>query len=297
MKKAEGLIIKAIGGFYYIETTDNIIECKARGRFRKGDISPMAGDRVCIEYEDAEKKTGVINSIEPRRNFFVRPPIANLDIIVFVVAVCEPAPSFSVLDKLIAIAEYKNIEPIIAVTKGDLANAADICNLYKNCGFEVFNISRKNTDEIPGLLKLLDGKISAFVGNSGVGKSTLLNSINSSLLIETGDISKKLGRGRHTTRQVCLYKLKNGYIADTPGFSTVEFEKYDIIKKEELARCFREFAPFTDKCKFSDCAHINEKGCGICEAVKNGEISESRHRCYVEMYNKAKEYKEWEHRK
>lgn len=295
MKTENGLIIKAIGGFYYIEAADSVIECRARGRFRKGEVSPMAGDTVEIEYDEAEK-TGVINRVFERKNFFVRPPVANLDIIVFVISVCDPSPSFGVIDKLTAIAEYKGIEPVIVITKEDISDGEQVAELYEKCGYTVFRINHSDLSRLDALKEMLGGKITAFIGNSGVGKSTLLNSIDGGLLLETGDISKKLGRGRHTTRQVTLYKLCGGYIADTPGFSTVDFEKYDIIAKEELENCFRDFKPYLGGCRFSDCAHLNEKGCEICEAVKSGKIAKSRHDCYVQMYDRAKNYKEWEHR-
>lgn len=296
MKKENGIIIKAIGGFYYIETTDNIIECKARGKFRKNDISPFGGDMVEIEY-DEQTNTGVIVKILERKNFFLRPPIANLDCIVFVVSSCDPAPSYLVIDKLIAVCEYKCIEPIIVITKGDLADEQSVFDIYNNAGFKVFRINPNDLSQISELMECFVGKITAFIGNSGVGKSTLLNSIDSDLSLQTADISKKLGRGRHTTRQVSLYKLmEGGYIADTPGFSTVDFEKYDIIKKEDLADCFREFEEYSYDCKFSDCSHTSEKGCMVCKAVEDGLISKTRHQSYIEMYNQAKNYKEWEHR-
>lgn len=293
MVSEKGRIIKSIGGLYSVESPLGVIECKARGIFRKMNISPCVGDNVKIE-EIADGK-GVISEIFERKNSIIRPPLANLDYIIFVISTCEPSPNFTMLDKFIAIAAYKNIGSIIAVTKRDLLINAEIAEIYKNSGAEIFEI---DYDEPSSYLRLYDkigGKICAFTGNTGVGKSTLLNHIDTDISLKTGEISKKLGRGRHTTRHVELFKLKNGaYIADTPGFSTFETNKYDIILKDKLAECFREFDEFADKCRFPDCAHIKEKGCAVVEAVNNGIIPKSRHNSYVEMYEEAKLIKEWE---
>ena len=293
MVSENGRIIKSIGGLYSVESPLGVIECKARGIFRKMNISPCVGDNVKIE-EIADGK-GVISEIYERKNSIIRPPLANLDYIIFVISTCEPSPNFTMLDKFIAIAAYKNIGSIIAVTKRDLLVNAEIAEIYKNSGAEIFEI---DYDEPSSYLRLYDkisGKICAFTGNTGVGKSTLLNHIDTDIKLKTGEISKKLGRGRHTTRHVELFKLKNGaYIADTPGFSTFETNKYDIILKDKLAECFREFDEFSDKCRFPDCAHIKEKGCAVVEAVNSGIIPKSRHNSYVEMYEEAKLIKEWE---
>lgn len=293
MESENGRIIKSIGGLYSVESPLGVIECKARGIFRKMNISPCVGDNVKIE-EIADGK-GVISEIYERKNSIIRPPLANLDYIIFVISTCEPSPNFTMLDKFIAIAAYKNIGSIIAVTKRDLLVNAEIAEIYKNSGAEIFEI---DYDEPLSYLRLYDkisGKICAFTGNTGVGKSTLLNHIDTDIQLKTGEISKKLGRGRHTTRHVELFKLKNGaYIADTPGFSTFETNKYDIILKDKLAECFREFDEFSDKCRFPDCAHIKEKGCAVVEAVNSGIIPKSRHNSYVEMYEEAKLIKEWE---
>lgn len=282
-----GLVTKSIGGLYFAESSDGIYECKARGIFRKMGISPAVGDRV--EFEN-----GVINEILERRNCLIRPPLANLDYLVFVVSVCQPVPNFLLLDKFIAVAEYQNIEPVIAVTKVDLENCRKIEDIYDLAGIRVIIIDYSLPDPAAEIRELLRDKISAFTGNSGAGKSTLLNAV-CDFNIPTGEISKKLGRGRHTTRHAELYKLPwGGYIADTPGFSTFETDKYNIIKKEELSSCFREFARFENGCKFRDCSHTKEKGCRILEAMANGEISKSRHESYCAMYEEAKKIREWE---
>lgn len=289
----EGLLLKSIGGLYYTETPLGIFECKARGIFRKQNISPCAGDKVVLS--DISGNTAVIDKIFPRKNSIIRPPLANLDYIVFVISTCEPAPNLTLLDKFLAIAEFKGIKSIIAVTKLDLQRNHSLVEIYKKSGAEFLEIDYDNADSYMKLYDMICGKVVAFTGNTGVGKSTLLNHIDNSLGIQTGEISKKLGRGRHTTRNVELYKLKNGaYIADTPGFSTFETQKYDVIRKNELASCFPEFKEYTEKCRFPDCAHIKEKGCAVLEAVANGDIPVSRHNSYVEMYEEAKLIKEWE---
>jgi len=288
----EGLVLKAVGGLYAVETAEGVFDCRARGIFRKRKISPCAGDRVVIG--DIDGNTAVVDEILPRKNSVIRPPLANLDFMVFVVSTCEPAPNLTLLDKFLAIAEYKGIKSIIAVTKTDLQSST-LRGIYKGSGAEFFEIDYDNESSYMKLYDTLSGSIAAFTGNTGVGKSTLLNHIASGLEIRTGEISKKLGRGRHTTRSVELYKLENGcYIADTPGFSTFDTQRYDIILKDELAYCFPEFREYEGKCRFPDCAHIKEKGCAVLEAVKNGLIPQSRHSSYAEMYEEAKQIKEWE---
>ena len=284
-----GLVIKSIGGLYSIESPDGISECVARGIFRKEGRSPCVGDRVVFS-ED-----GVIKDILPRKNHIIRPPLANLDQLLFVVSVCEPAPNLLLLDKFIAIAEYKRITPVVVITKVDLDRSDNIFSVYTKVGIDVAVIDYSDPASVENIRSLLSGKISAFTGNSGVGKSTLLNAIDSSLGIKTGEISKKLGRGRHTTRESQLYRLEGGgYIADTPGFSTFETNKYDIIRKEELSACFTEFAEYSSECRFSDCSHTCEKGCAVIAAVNEGLIPKSRHESYCQMYEEAKAIKEWE---
>lgn len=288
-----GMILKAVGGLYYAESPEGVFECKARGIFRKQNISPCAGDRVLLS--DISENTAVVDKILPRKNSLIRPPLANLDYIVFVTSTCEPAPNLTLLDKFLAIAEFKGIKSVIAVTKLDLRKNASLKDVYKSSGAEFLEIDYDEPSSYMKLYGMLAGKVSAFTGNTGVGKSTLLNHIDKRLELKTGEISKKLGRGRHTTRNVELYKLDNGgYIADTPGFSTFEAQKYDIIMKDKLAGCFPEFSEYEGKCRFPDCAHIKEKGCAVLEAVERGDIPKSRHDSYAEMYEEAKNIKEWE---
>lgn len=283
-----GIILKCVGGLYTVESPDGILECKARGIFRAKGISPSAGDIVTVS-------GGVISEIAERKNFLIRPPLANLDQLIFVVSTVSPSPNYLILDKFIAIAEYKGIEPVVVITKTDLAESASLREVYGSIGIKVLAVDYSDESSIEAVRELLKGKISAFTGNSGAGKSTLLNAVDSSLNIPTGEISKKLGRGRHTTRHAELYKLGGGgYIADTPGFSTLETARYDIIRKDELAGCFREFGEFSGDCRFRDCSHTCEKGCAVLEAVECGKIPKLRHESYCAMYEEAKQLKEWE---
>ncbi len=285
---AEGIIVKSIGGLYFTESSDNVYECKARGVFRNKGIAPCVGDRAVFE-------DGVITEILPRKNHLIRPPLSNLDQLIFVVSVAEPSPNMLLLDKFIAVAEYQNIEPVIVITKTDIEDCSRIVSIYEKTGISIYTIDYNSDNPAEKIRVLLKDKISAFTGNSGVGKSTLLNEVCGDFNIPTGEISKKLGRGKHTTRHAELYKLPwGGYIADTPGFSTFETNKYNIIRKENLADCFREFRQYEGDCRFRDCSHTTEKGCRIIEAVENGEIPQSRHESYCSMYDEAKQIREWE---
>ncbi len=292
MQQLEGTIIKGIGGFYYIEANDTLYECKARGVFRKNKISPLPGDRVKITVNEGAENT--IDEIFPRRNVLVRPPIANIDRLFVVASVCEPRPNTFVIDKLIAIAEKNNIEPIIVITKNDLGDSSQLETIYKTAGFETVITSAETGLGAERIRQLIEGHISAFAGNTGVGKSSLLNAVDSGLSLRTGEISDKLGRGRHTTRHVELFKVCGGYIADTPGFSSIDFQNAEKILKDELPFCFREFEEYLGTCKFSTCSHTNDKGCRIIEAVNEGKIHPSRHENYVTLYNEVKALKEWE---
>lgn len=293
LPKAEGLIIKATGGFYYILSGKTVYECRARGVFRKNETSPLVGDRVTISVLPNEK--GYIHEIRERKNSLVRPPLANLDQLVMVISVAEPAPNLLVMDKLIAVAEMQGVEPVIVFTKTDLADPKQYSEIYRKAGFRVYEVcalEHRGTDEV---LEMLKGKISAFCGNSGAGKSSLLNDIFPELGLSTAEISKKLGRGRHTTRHTELFELPGGgWVADTPGFSAIEMERIGVIKKDELQYCFREFEPYILKCRFTGCSHVSEKGCAILDAVRNEIIPESRHKNYCAMYEEAKQIKDWE---
>lgn len=287
-----GKIIKGVGGFYYVEADGMIYECKARGVFRKEKITPLVGDVVEISVESNGKNS--IDKIFERRNFFVRPPVSNVDNLVIVSSTCEPRPNFLIIDRLTAVAIHKNVRPVIIFTKDDLHNADEFAERYKNSGIDVFVVSNKTGKGVMEVLKLIEGSTSVFTGNSGVGKSSLLNCIDPEFSVETGEVSHKLGRGRHTTRHVELFKTGNGYIADTPGFSSLDFETNDIIKKDEIADCFPEFSDYLGLCKFSSCSHTGDKGCKVIEALNEGKINLSRYESYVTLYNEVKNLKDWQ---
>lgn len=292
MKTLNGTIIKGIGGFYYVEAADEIYECKARGVFRKEKLSPLVGDKVTISINENAENT--IDEIMPRKNALTRPPVVNIDNLIIVVSTVEPKPSTLVIDKLIAVAEHKNIEPIIVITKSDLASAQKIFDIYTLAGFKTIIVSNETKDGVDEVKVVLKDKISALTGNSGVGKTSLLNNLDETLALKTAQISKKLGRGRHTTRQAELYRVCDGFVVDTPGFSSFEIDKSDIILKDELAYCFRDFSDYIEKCKFyPSCTHTADKGCAVVKAVNEGKISKSRHNSYVQLYNEVKDIKEW----
>ncbi|MBS7388842.1 MAG: ribosome small subunit-dependent GTPase A [Oscillospiraceae bacterium] len=292
MKTLNGTIIKGIGGFYYVEAADEIYECKARGVFRKEKLSPLVGDKVTISINENAENT--IDEIMPRKNALTRPPVVNIDNLIIVVSTVEPKPSTLVIDKLITVAEHKNIEPIIVITKSDLASAQEIFDIYTLAGFKTIIVSNETKDGVDEVKAVLKDKISALTGNSGVGKTSLLNNLDETLALKTAQISKKLGRGRHTTRQAELYRVCDGFVVDTPGFSSFEIDKSDIILKDELAYCFRDFSDYIEKCKFyPSCTHTADKGCAVVEAVNEGKISKSRHNSYVQLYNEVKDIKEW----
>ncbi len=283
----QGLIIKAISGAFYVQTEDAILPCKARGIFRKRGIAPLAGDYVRIEDDN-------IVEILPRKNELVRPKAANIDLALMAVATTEPSPNTFVLDKMLAVCEVKKIEPVIVMTKNDLKTDDAFVDIYRKAGFKVI-ITGEDIHNEQQILSLMRGKVSIFIGNTGVGKSTLLNRLFPDLDLRTGTISSKLGRGRHTTRQVELYPIPGGgYVADSPGFSTVELEQYEPIRKEQLQYCFREFVPFLDKCRFADCSHRKEPGCAVLQAIEQGLISQSRHDSYMALYDAAMKIPDWQ---
>lgn len=292
MVTEKGIITKLIGGFYYVEAAEKVYECKARGAFRIKGSSPCVGDYVEIGVPD--DGYCVIEKVLPRKNSIVRPALANIDRLVIVSSIISPSPNTLIIDKMIATAVKKNIEPMLVISKTDLESPYGLYKIYSNSGINTLCFSSKdfNADELKS--RILTNGITAFTGNSGVGKSTLLNAMFPGIAAETGDISKKLGRGRHTTRTVELYKTDSGYVADTPGFSTVDLQRYEIIKKDELAGCFTEFEPYLDDCRFTSCSHTKELGCAVLRAVEEGKIEKSRHQSYVTMYNEVKDLKEWE---
>ena len=279
----QGLLLRGVGGLYTVRLDDGeTIDCRACGRFRRERITPLAGDHVTVERQT--DGTGFVTEILPRRNALVRPPVANLDCLVIVAAAAQPVPSTLVMDKLVAVAEENDIEPVIVLNKTDLADTTALYDAYHTGGFAVFALSALQPDSVQPLRGYLAGKVSAFTGNSGVGKSSLLNDICPSLALPTGEISQKLGRGRHTTRTAQLYPLpEGGYVVDTAGFSSLDMEQVAPISKENLPFCFREFAPYLGRCRYTSCAHDKETGCAVKAAVEAGTIPRSRYESYVAM--------------
>lgn len=291
-----GIIVKALSGFYYVADGGTVYECKARGSFRKSGVSPLVGDGV--EYEKTDSAHGIVNKILPRRSCLKRPPVANIDKLFIVSAFSNPPPSAIVIDKMTVIARYNNIEPIIVFNKSDMGDFSEWKSIYENAGFKVYIICAEKGDGIEALKAELKGSVSAFTGNSGVGKSSILNCIFGENFIATGEVSEKLGRGRHTTRHTELYALDfGGFVADTPGFSSLELESDDLILKEKLAECFEEFNAFAEDCRFTSCTHTKENGCAVCEAVRLGKIAKSRHESYKELFGQMKDLKPWEIKK
>lgn len=288
----EGIIIRLTGGFYYVECCNEVFECKARGKFRKTGESPVVGDRVMV----ALKPDGYhsIDKILERKNFLVRPPLANLDALVIVISTVEPVPNTLVIDKLTAAAVDIGTMPYIVFSKNDIARCDELVRVYESAGFPTFTYSDGDADSVSVIREALRGKLVAFIGNSGVGKSTLINNLYPDLQLKTGEISQKLGRGRHTTRTVELFATDSGYIADTPGFSTVDLERYHLVSKEDLMYSFPEFQDYIGECKFTSCMHTCEKGCAVIDAVEQGGIAKSRHESYISMYNEIKDIKPWE---
>ena len=293
MAKLNGIIIKITGGFYYVEADACIYECKARGIFRKRGNSPLVGDYVLIDVPDDDSFCS-IEEIKERKNSLIRPALANLDTLVIVSSVVEPNVNTYIIDKMICAAVDKGIEPVVVFSKTDLKSCDEYLEIYSKSGIKAIEYSSVTNKGLEEIKEVLSGKVSAFSGNTGVGKSTLLNALFPHLELKTGEISDKLGRGRHTTRTVELFKCYGGYVADTPGFSTVDLDRYEIIKKDELQHCFPEFEQYIGDCKFTSCAHVCEKGCAVIQAVENGEISKSRHDNYVRMYNEVKDIKDWQ---
>lgn len=288
---SEGLVLQSIGGLYYVETAGAVVECRARGILRQKKIFPVAGDRVNISL--LQDGTGVLEEVLPRRNMLSRPPLANLDYQVIVVSTDDPAPNLTVLDTMIALSEHDGIEPLLVMTKTDLAPPTAE-PIYRQAGFTVFTVSiHEPTSALP-LMETLSGKISAFTGNSGVGKSSLLNLLVPESARAVGETSKKLGRGRHTTRSAELIPLPNGgYIVDTPGFSTLDVSCGALFPPSELADCFREFSK-VGACRFQSCTHRREPSCAVREAAQEGRIAPSRYAGYCYLYEQLQE--RWDNR-
>lgn len=287
-----GKIIKGIGGFYYVDTENGLYECRARGIFRKEKITPLVGDRVVISVVDEENKKGVVEEIDERDTELVRPPIANVDKALIVFAIKNPSPNLSLLDRFIVLAEKENLEIVIILTKADLDDGEElnkIKEIYELSGYKVIPVSNRQKLNIDKVKEELNGNVVVFAGPSGVGKSSLLNEIDQNFELQTGEVSDKIKRGKHTTRHAELLKLEcGGMVADTPGFSSLTL---DDIDETELKEYFIEFNDFDD-CRFgSRCIHENEPSCSVKEAVENGEISKKRYDSYIQLLNEIRQGK------
>lgn len=289
----DGVIIRALSGFYYVFSTDAVVCCRAKGRFRQEKITPLVGDRV--RFLRLPDGSGQLQEILPRKNAFYRPPVANIDQMVLVVSEAIPVTDPFLIDRVIAIAGCNSCPCIICVNKRDLAPGDRLCGIYRAAGFQTLCTSAETGEGIEELRALTAGRISAFTGNSGVGKSSILNALEPALRRPVGEISRKLGRGKHTTRHVEFYPITGGgFIADTPGFSAFDTDRMERILKEDLPFAFQEFAPYIGKCRYADCAHLREPGCAVAQAVAEGKIQKTRYDSYVRLYERAKEFKPWE---
>ena len=289
-----GTIIKALSGFYYVDVgaEQEPITCRGRGKLRHQKITPLVGDHVAITV--TEDGTGMVDEVLPRSNQFQRPMVANMDQLVILASGAIPVTDPFLIDRMVSLAEYKGCQPIICFNKCDLEPATQLVALYQKAGFQSFAISAQTGEGLEQLLGVLDGKISAFTGNSGVGKSSVLNALCPQFGLKVGQVSEKLGRGRHTTRHVELFRVGGGLVADTPGFSAFDVEQMELIPKEELAHTFREFRPYLEQCRFVGCAHVKERGCAVREAVDNGAIAPSRYQSDVRLYDQVKSRPQWE---
>jgi len=291
--RQKGTILKALSGFYYVYGDGKLYTCRAPGKFRYTGLTPLVGDRVCFVPLDGT--TGTLEEILPRRNEFLRPAVANIEQLIIIVSQATPVTDPFLIDRIITIADSRQCNCVICVNKCDLDAGENLYRIYNASGFPVVRVSAKTGDGIETLRSMISGKVSAFTGNSGVGKSSILNALHPELSVQTGDISQKLGRGKHTTRHVELFALDDDtLIADTPGFSAFDAERMELCRKEELQFHFRDFAPFLNQCLFHDCAHIREKGCAVLEAVGAGAIQLTRHQSYIRLYEQAGLTPDWQ---
>ena len=291
----EGTIIKALSGFYYVSSEEQVYECKARGKFRLDGTSPLVGDRVSFAIDTNGK--GFIDNVFDRKNSFIRPAVANIDALVFVAANTNPVTDPFLIDRVSVIAEEADCDLIVCINKTDIDPADELYAIYTGAGFETLRTSTVTGEGILELKAALKGKICAFTGNSGVGKSSILNSIVPEFNIEVAAVSNKLGRGKHTTRHVELYDIGDDtFIADTPGFASFDIEMMQTIDKRELQHDFRDFKMYIGNCRFNDCAHLKEPGCAVTEALQIGDIMPSRYQSYKRLYELSAQNNFWENK-
>ena len=291
LKIETGRIIKSLSGFYDVRTENKVITCRARGSMRRTGLSPQVGDIVDIS---VEKGKGMVERIHPRKNSFVRPAVSNLDLLVVFAANVNPVTEPFLIDRVAAIAGDQEVPVCICVNKCDMDPAEDLTAIYRQAGYTVIQTSAETGLGIDELRKALSGKFCAFTGNSGVGKSSILNALSPELKLPVGEVSEKLGRGRHTTRHVELYDVDDALIADTPGFSSFDTDQTEVILKENLQYAFPEFGKYIGTCQFRDCSHRKEPGCAVTTALAAGEIGKSRYESYLKLYEKAMQINEWE---
>lgn len=291
-ERRTGRIVRSLSGFYDVQTPAGVVTCRGRGSLRRGGESPLTGDMVEITVEGGK---GMVERILPRKNSFVRPAVANVDALVVFAANVNPVTEPFLIDRVAAIAGDQGVEVYICINKCDLDPAVDLERIYTRAGFPVIRASAQTGEGVAQLRSLLSGKLTAFTGNTGVGKSSMLNALCPGLELATGQVSQKLGRGRHTTRHVELFALDdNTYVADTPGFASFDTEQMEIILKENLQYAFRDFAPYLGECQFHDCSHRAEPGCAVRRAVEAGEIEASRYQSYLQLYDQYSRIKIWE---
>ena len=292
MVKTTGRIVRSLSGFYDVKTDREVVTCRGRGSLRHGGITPLTGDMVEISFAQGK---GMIESILPRKNRFIRPAVANIDQLVIFAANVNPITEPFLIDRVAAIAGDQNVDVIICINKCDLDPAEDLVRIYSKAGYPVILASAETGRGVEQLRGILKGKFSAFTGNTGIGKSSMLNALSPGLMLNTGEVSQKLGRGRHTTRHVELFALdEDTFVIDTPGFSSFDTEQMDVILKENLQYAFPDFAPYIGKCQFRDCSHRREPGCAVVQALNMGEIEKVRYESYVRLYEKAEQIKLWE---
>ena len=291
LKIETGRIIKSLSGFYDVQTENKVVTCRARGNMRRTGMSPLVGDIVDIS---VEKGKGMVEKIHPRKNCFVRPAVANLDLLVVFAANVNPVTEPFLIDRVAAIAGDQEVPVCICVNKCDMDPGSDLASIYRQAGYTVIQTSAETGLGVEELRQELEGKFAAFTGKSGVGKSSILNALDPELRLPVGEVSEKLGRGRHTPRHVQLYAIGGALIADTPGFSSFDTDQMEVILKENLQYAFPEFGRYLGRCQFRDCSHRKEPGCAVTTALAEGEIGKSRYESYLKLDEKALQIKEWE---